>query len=463
MKKILSAILAADMFGYSRLMENGEIDVITRQSQYLKDIIQPEILNRNGTLIKTTGDGFLAIFNTVQESVESAIAIQTRMILMEEPLPHDQKIQYRLGINAGDLILNDNDIFGDSVNIAARLEGLSVPDGICLSDIIYQLINDDTKNLFEDLGSQRVKNISRPIKVWQWDPKSQKVERKKSSEELQQQVQFCLSEDDAQIAFARVGTGATILKAPNWLNHIEYEWRSPIWGPLLNKIATQHELIRFDQRGGGLSDWDVSKISEDRMISDMINVVNAAGLERFTLLGISQGCAFSIRYAFENPEKVNGLILFGGYVRGRLMRNSEESKILHETAQSLIAAGWGSNNPAFRTFFTSSFIPDATVQQASSFDELQRVSTSAKNGARIQQMNATVDVSELAKQLKIPCLVLHCEGDQITPHDEGRRMAALIPGSQFVTLEGNNHALIENTPAFDKFVLEVTNFVKGLS
>ena len=165
----------------------------------------------------------------------------------------------------------------------------------------------------------------------------------------------------------------------------------------------------------------------------------------------------------EIAEKVNGLILFGGYVRGRLMRNSEESKILHETAQSLIAAGWGSNNPAFRTFFTSSFIPDATVQQASSFDELQRVSTSAKNGARIQQMNATVDVRELAKQLKIPCLVLHCEGDQITPHDEGRRMAALIPGSQFVTLEGNNHALIENTPAFDKFVLEVTNFVKGLS
>ena len=463
MKKNLSAILAADMFGYSRLMEDDEFDVITRQSQYLKEIIEPQISIGNGTVIKTTGDGFLAVFETVQQSVESAIAIQTRIHGVEEPFPYERKIQYRMGINVGDVILSDNDVFGDSVNIASRLEGLSVPGGICLSDIVYQLINEDKKKLFKDLGSQRVKNISRPIKVWQWDPNSELENRKRSVEELKQHVQFCLTDDDAQIAFARVGTGATILKAPNWMSHIEYEWRSPIWGPLLNKIAAQHELIRFDQRGGGLSDWDVAEISEDRMISDINDIVNYESLERFTMLGLSQGCAFSIRFALENPEKVNGLILFGGYTRGRLMRNSDEATTLHKTAHNLITAGWGSNNPAYRTFFTSSFIPDATIEQASSFDELQRVCTSAENAARIHEMNGTVDVSEIAKQLKIPCLVLHCEGDRVTPLNEGRRMAALIPGSRFVTLEGSNHALIENTPAFDKFILELTNFVRGLS
>jgi len=263
-----------------------------------------------------------------------------------------------------------------------------------------------------------------------------------------------------QIAYARVGTGFPIFKAPNWFGHIEYEWRSPVWGPLLAALAQEHELVRFDQRGGGLSDWDVEDISLDAMIGDMATVVDAADLGNFALLGISQGCAFSIRYAAEYPERVRCMVLFGGFARGRLRRNSSEEEQMQEVGRTMIRQGWGSPNPAYRHFFTSNFFPDATVEQASNFDELQRISSSAKNAERIWDMNGAVDVTNLAAQVKVPTLVLHCQGDRIAPLEEGRRIAALIPNARFVPLESDNHAVLEGTPEFDVFNEKVSAFLK---
>ena len=177
-----------------------------------------------------------------------------------------------------------------------------------------------------------------------------------------------------------------LFKAPNWLNHIEYEWRSPVWGPFLREFARDHRLVRFDQRGNGLSDWDVAEISEDAMISDMVTVADAMKLERCPLLGISQGCGFSIRYAVENPERVSCLVLLGGYVRGRLMRQSADQDDMFRAATTMIRQGWGSPNPAFRHFFTESFMPDATTEQKSSFDELQGITTTLTNAERLWHM-----------------------------------------------------------------------------
>lgn len=250
-----------------------------------------------------------------------------------------------------------------------------------------------------------------------------------------------------------------MFKAPNWLNHIEYEWRSPVWGPFLAGLAKNHELVRFDQRGGGLSDWEVEDISVDAMISDMATVADAAKLERFALFGISQGCAFSVRYAVEHPEKVKCLVLLGGFLRGAMKRNSPEHEQLFEASQTMIRQGWGSPNPVYRHFFTAAFIPDANPDQLAGFDELQRVSIAPENAARINEMNSLVDVAELAGKVQVPTLVLHCDGDRRVPLEEGRRIAALIPNARFVALEGNNHALLEGTPAFDAFFKEVDEFL----
>lgn len=459
MKRRLAAVLAADMVSYSRLMERDAESVLTRQKEYRRSLIDPSINSGGGSIIKTTGDGLLVTFDSVQGAVRAAIDIQTEMAEREADSADDERVQYRIGINVGDIIFDDNDVFGDGVNVAARLEGLAVPGAVCISDAAHQILPTAMLERFSDLGTQKVKNISRPIKVWQWSPDAREEVVEPSDAALTQRIGFCIAPDGVQLAYAALGNGPPVFKAPNWLNHLEYDWRSPVWGPMLSELARNNQLIRFDQRGNGLSDWEVETISEDAMIEDMKTVVDAAGLDEFALFAISQGCSFSIRYAVENPGKVQCLVLLNGYVRGALWRGSSEQTSLHHATTTMIREGWGSPNPAYRNVFTESTIADAPGEHKKSFDELQRIVSTGDTAARINDMNAEVDVSEFARQIDLPTLVLHCEGDRRVPLEEGRRMAALIPGARFVAMPGNNHALLGGTPAFEIFAKEYRQFL----
>ena len=459
MERRLAAILVADMAGYSRLMEQDEEGVLERQKRHRRELIDPEIARRGGHIVKTTGDGMLAEFASAQDAVRCAIDVQTAMAERERASPMDRRIIYRFGINLGDVVFDEGDVFGDGVNVASRLQGLAQPGGVCISDIVLQSVGDRFREPFRDMGRQRVKNLSRPIRVWQWTPDARADEQELAEAARHQRVQFATAPDGVQIAWASIGDGPPVLKAPNWLNHLDYEWRSPVWGPALAELARHWRLVRFDQRGNGLSDWDVKEISEAAMVSDMATVADAAGLERFALLGISQGCAFSIRYALEHPERVTSLVLLGGYLRGRLRRPDPDQKKLYEALTMMIRDGWGSPNPVFRSFFTSSFIPDAPPEIPASFDELQRIATSPENALRLWEMNAQVEVTELAKQVRVPTLVLHCTGDRVAPLQEGRDIARLIQGASFIELPGKNHVLLAGTPAFDRFIEEATDFI----
>ena len=461
MERRLAAILVADMAGYSRLMEQDEEGVLVRQKSHRRELIDPTIAGRSGRIVKTTGDGMLAEFGSAQDAVRCAIDIQTAMAHRESARPMDRRIIYRVGINLADVVFDEGDVFGDGVNVASRLQGLSRPGGICISDFVHQSVADRFPEPFRDMGRQRVKNISRPIRVWQWTPDAPTEEKELAEAALHQRVQFATAPDGVQIAWASIGEGPPVLKAPNWLNHLEYEWRSPVWGPAFAELTRHWRLVRFDQRGNGLSDWEVEKISEEAMISDIATVADAAGLERFALLGISQGCAFSIRYAVQNPERVTCLVLLGGFVRGRLKRPDPEQRKLYEAGTMMIRDGWGSPNPVFRHFFALNFIPDAPPEIAASFDELQRIATSPENALRLWEMNSRLDMTELAKLVRVPTLVLHCKGDRVAPLEEGRDMAKLIPGASFIELPGNNHALLAlaGTQAFDQFLEEATNFL----
>lgn len=461
MDRRLAAILAADMAGYSRLMEKDEEDVLTRQKAHRRELIDPQIASHAGRIIKTTGDGLLVEFGSAQDAVRSAINFQSAMIERERAVEANSRIAYRVGINLGDIIFDEGDVFGDGVNVASRLQALSEPGGVCVSDIVHQTVGDRIGGPFRDMGSQRVKNISRPIRVWQWTPDAPQNQKELSDVALHQRVHFLTTHDGVQIAWASIGKGLPVLKAPNWLNHLEYEWRSPVWGLVLTELARHCQLVRFDQRGTGLSDWEVDEISHDAMISYTAAVADAARLERFALLGISQGCAFSIRYAVEHPERVTCLILLGGYLRGRLKRPDPEQTKLYEALSTMIRDGWGSPNPVFRHFFTSTFIPDAPADIGASFDELQRIASGAENALRLWHMNAQIDATSLAKQLRIPTLVLHCKGDRVAPLAEGQFMAKNIPGADFIELPGNNHVLLEGTPAFDRFFEGAIAFLKA--
>jgi len=228
---------------------------------------------------------------------------------------------------------------------------------------------------------------------------------------------------------------------------------------MLVALARDHTLIGFDQRGNGLSDWDVEDISHDAFVSDLESVVEAVGLDRFALLGISQGCGISIRYAVQNPGRVSRLVLYGGYSQGRNKRGSAALIQQAEAMQTLIRQGWGQQNPAFRQFFTSTFVPDGTPEQMAWFNELQRLTTSPENAARICATNDDTDITEYLSQVAVPTLVLHCRDDAVVPFEAGRRLAAMIPGARFVALEGRNHLILEDEPAWPRFIDEVRAFL----
>jgi pimeloyl-ACP methyl ester carboxylesterase/DNA-binding winged helix-turn-helix (wHTH) protein len=272
---------------------------------------------------------------------------------------------------------------------------------------------------------------------------------------LNQEVHFCTASDGVRIAYALAGQGPPLVKAANWLNHLEYDWQSPIWSHLLHELASRYQLIRYDERGNGLSDWDVADISFEAFVRDLESVVEATKLKRFALLGISQGCAVSVVYAIRHPERVSHLVLYGGFARCRTRRDPDHSK----TLLSIVEQGWGKENPAFRQFFTSLFFPDGTPEQMQWFNDLQQMTTSTENALRIMRATGELDISDLLPQVKVPTLVLHCRNDAAVMFDEGRRLAAGIPGAKFVTLESRNHLVLESEPAWEKFSSEMTAFL----
>ena len=283
-----------------------------------------------------------------------------------------------------------------------------------------------------------------------------------SAPTLGQRIQFCTSTDGVNVAYATSGTGPPLVKPANWMTHLEYDWESPVWRHWLRELSRGRTLVRYDERGNGLSDRDVDDLSFDSWVRDLEAVVDAAGLERFPLLGLSQGCAVSIAYALRHPERVTQLVLYGGYAQGMLARAHTAPE--REQASMImrgIPLGWGRDNPAFRMFFAARFLPEGTPEQMRWFSELQRVTTTPEMGSRLLSTAATVDVTELAPQIRIPTLVLHSTGDEVAPFSEGRRLAALIPGARFVPLESRNHILLESEPAWTRFADEVRRFLDG--
>lgn len=276
----------------------------------------------------------------------------------------------------------------------------------------------------------------------------------------QQHIRFCKSQDGARIAMATLGHGPPLLRTAHWLSHVEHDARSPVWTHWLDVLSQDHMLIRYDQRACGLSDWSPATISFESWVSDLEAVVEANGLTRFPLFGMSQGGAIAIAYAARYPEKVTQLVLFGAYGRGVMRRDiSLQEREEAETLVKLIRLGWGRDNPAFRQVFTSQFIPDGTREQHQWFNDLERLSASPENAARIVETLYQLDVTAEAQRIAVPTLVLHSRDDARVPFEEGRQLAALIPAARFVPLESRNHVLVANEPAWPRFIQEVRAFL----
>ena len=279
-----------------------------------------------------------------------------------------------------------------------------------------------------------------------------RVRRMERRELPPQEIKYCKAADGTRLAYSVIGSGAPLVKTANWLNHIQYDWESPLWRHWIDEFTRGRALVRYDERGNGLSDWDAPDLSLEAFVADLESVADCAELERFDLLAISQGAAVAIAYAIRHPERVRKLIICNGYAAGWAVRADPAELARREAMMTLTEIGWGADNPAYRQLFTNHYIPEATPKQMGWFNEMQRLSASPENAIRLQRTLGAIDVRELLPLVRTPTLIFHSREDQAVPFAQGEELAANIPGAQFVPLESRNHIMLETEPAWQTFV-----------
>jgi class 3 adenylate cyclase/pimeloyl-ACP methyl ester carboxylesterase len=463
----LAAILAADVAGYSRLMGTDEVGTLARLRSHRSELLAPAIETHRGHIANTAGDSILAEFGSVVDAVSCAIQIQRSMLARNAAIAPEDRIEFRMGINLGDVISEGSDIFGDGVNVAARLESIADRGGICISRQVLDQVEGKLDVTFRELGRQNLKNIAKPVEVYAiyLGATPSPGSRFLASANLKQEIRYCRAADGVRLAYAKVGDGPPILKSAHWMGHLEYDWELPISRHLLLGLAKDRTLVRYDARGNGLSDWDVHELSLDAWVSDMETVADTYGLKRFPLFGFSQGCPVAIAYAARHPQRVSHLILYGGFATGANKRASLTAGGRERLAamNTLVRRGWGADNPAFRQMFTSLLMPTADKDEADAFNELQRLSASPECAARYLETVADLTVLDLLSQVKAPTLVMHVRDDALVPIKLGRELAAGIPGARFVALPGKNHVPLERDPGVTLLFEELKEFLGSAS
>lgn len=277
---------------------------------------------------------------------------------------------------------------------------------------------------------------------------------------MEQTIRFCTTEDGIRIAYATIGSGLPIVRPGHWLTHLEHDLKSPVFSHFVRGLSEQHQFVRYDPRGTGLSDRDVGEVSSALWLKDLEAVVDDLRLEKFALLGISQGGSTAIRYAVKHPEKVTHLILYGSSARGRLHRDEGRyTPEMLEALCTLIVNGWGGDNESYRELFSSIYVPSGNRECMRWMNELERVSASPEMAARYLRAISDVDIQDLLPRVRTPTLVLHCKGDKAVAFSVGREVASGIPGAKFVPMEGDNHILLEDDPARKTFFEELRRFL----
>jgi pimeloyl-ACP methyl ester carboxylesterase/DNA-binding winged helix-turn-helix (wHTH) protein len=277
---------------------------------------------------------------------------------------------------------------------------------------------------------------------------------------LEQRIRFCRTSNGERLAYATVGEGPPLVRAAHWITHLDYEWASPVWQHWMEGLSRGHTLVRYDERGCGLSDHDPYDVSLESFVTDLETVVDDLGLERFPLMGLSQGGPVAIEYAHRHPERVSRLILVGAFVKGRRARSfTLQHDREFEMQRELIRLGWGRDEHSFRLYFSSVFMPDADPQLWTDFAELMRRTTSAENALRLFDACLDMDVTQAASALDLPTLILHGREDMRIPFEQGVSLAALIKGSRLVPLDTQNHLLRPDEPAWPHLLEEVDTFL----
>jgi DNA-binding winged helix-turn-helix (wHTH) protein/alpha-beta hydrolase superfamily lysophospholipase len=275
----------------------------------------------------------------------------------------------------------------------------------------------------------------------------------------EQHVRFAPSRDGTAIAWATAGNGPPLLRAGHFLTHLDFDRQSAIWRPLIDALEARFTLTRYDQRGTGMSDPDVSDFALDRLVEDLGSVADAAGLDRFPIFAASQGVPVSLAFAARNPDRVTRLVLYGGYAQGRSVRGNAEDRAQAEAILTFVRQGWGRAGSPFLQAFETTYMPDATTEQLAQMVELQRASATAETAAALRFAIDRFDVREILGEVKVPVLVLHAAEDAVHPLAQSRLIAAWVPGAELRVLPGRNHVPLPHDPAWQALVAETAAFL----
>jgi class 3 adenylate cyclase/pimeloyl-ACP methyl ester carboxylesterase len=485
----LVAILFTDVVGYTTIVGTDEAAGVAARDKHRR-LVQTLVAQFHGTFVEETGDESLSTFPSSVDAVSCALALQG-------VLENDPELSIRIGIHIGDVLERDGRLIGDAVNLAARLRPLAEPGGVCVSERVFEDVRNHPEIETTFVGEHELKNVERPVRVYAVSRvRKGKAARRPGRRRVraralgavagvfllagvgylardailglliryrvftpwpsyEQTIAFTTSRDGTRIAWSSAGTGPPVLIVLGWATHLERGHFSPGFNPYAPPLLGEHRVITYDGRGFGLSDRGVADMSLEARVADLEAVVAAAGLERFGLLGISAGGPASIRYAAEHPERVTRLAFFGSFARMSGVPGLEER---WRSVVPVVRLGWGQENPAFRQMFTSQFMPDGSEAIWAGMNETFRQSASAEDAANFISTMIDFDVTPFASRIRAPTLVVHARGDVIVPFEQGREIAALIPGARIHVLETNNHAFGPFEPANEDFAAVIRAF-----
>jgi pimeloyl-ACP methyl ester carboxylesterase len=349
------------------------------------------------------------------------------------------------------LVDNSGRVVGKEELIRAVWPGVFVTD-----DALVQCVK-DVRHALGDPEHKIVKTVARRGYLFSLEPSKP---AKRPSSVPEQSIEFCRTKDGVKLALAATGRGLPLLRPPTWFNHLEWDWHVQFRSALYHFLTERYQLIRYDGRGNGLSDRFVPEISFATLEHDLEAVIDALRLQRYTLLGISQGAPVSIAHAVRHPERVSGLVINGGFALGANRRSSERERELAQAHMTLMRHGWGDEHSAYLKTFSMLYFPSASAEELRAAAELQRMAMSADNAIRLRAATADIDIVDLLPKVSTPTLILHSRYDNAVPLAEGERLALAIPNARFVVLESENHVPTPDEPAWATFVSEIETFLR---
>ena len=357
-------------------------------------------------------------------------------------------IIFLLAENAGQIVTRDELV-------------ATVWNGRIVSEATIDTRISSTRNAVGDTGREQrvIRTIPRRGFEMLAEVTRDAIEPKAGQATVGHTVRYAQSSDGTRIAYAVSGVGSPLMRAGHILTHLEKDLHSPVFRPYIEALSEQHQLIRYDTRGTGLSETDVDDFSLDAYVEDMLAVADHAGLRQFPIFAASLGVAISIRFAANYPERVSRLVLYGGFALGRMVRNDSDARDEAMALNTLVREGWGKPESAYMSAFVSMFCPDATRIERASLSETQNASATPENATRIRNASDHYDVSECLANIEAPTLIIHASGDALVPVSQGRRLAAEIPGAEFKLIESNNHIPLKSTPAFEEIMSAMHDFL----